>query len=126
VNPAPKSIGLIMVLYGAIAVAFAVQTGKSPGPLGIAVSLALVAGGVLLLLQRPIAYWVAIGAGLFTFVAGIASTKLPPGLAMPVQPIIPIVIGLYICMRVAIAKSALTGRAAQRDRDREEETQNDS
>jgi hypothetical protein len=97
----------MMMLYAVVALAFAVDQHRNPGLLAIAVSLSLIAGGVLLLLRKPGGYYVALGAGLFTLAAGLASMKLPVGVALPVQPVVPIVIGLYVCLRVAIVRRSL-------------------
>lgn len=118
-NPALNSLGIITIFFGAATFAFAFESGHRPGPLMIAVCAALVLGGAALLMKRAWSFWAGLAAGAFTFVAGLVSLKLPSA-GGGMQPIFPIVIGLYVCLRVAIAKHSLIPR-----RRREEEEDGD-
>lgn len=119
VNPALNSLGIITIFFGAALFAFAFESGHRPGPLMIAVCAALVLGGAALLLKRAWSFWAGLAAGAFTFAAGLVALKLPSATGGGFQPIFPIVIGLYVCLRVAIAKNALVPRR-RRDGEGEE------
>lgn len=110
VNPALRSFGLTTIVFGAAMFAFTFESGHRPGVMTIAVCVALVAGGVGLLLKQPWSFWLGLGAGAFTFVAGLVSLKLGRAGGFGAQPILPIVVGLYVCLRVALAKNALVPR----------------
>ena len=116
VNSSPLSIGVAMVLYGLTLSAFSIHALGRVGPLTLAVSAALVTGGIALLVRKPLSFWIGLGAAIFTFAAGLASMKLPPASATP-YPVIVIIIGLYACLRVTMTRNAFGPKPPRRNAD---------
>lgn len=117
----PRSLALLMVLLGIMLIYFSRQSGAVPAPTYIAAG-ALCGAGAFLFSQRPIAYWVALGAGLLTFSLAILSALLRRDLVP--TPIITGVMGLLVTMRVLLARTferRLRERMAARAAERKQE-----
>ncbi len=99
----PISLGIVFVAMAAFAVAG--LHGQRLGPLAIGLVVVLAAAGLLVMTGVRAAYYVGLAAGALTALAGICTWTGLGGarLALPVQPIIAVVVGLYLCFRVAIA-----------------------
>jgi hypothetical protein len=76
---------------------------------------ALVLGGAALFLKRPFVYWVALGASALTVVTGLVGLAGHPALALPVPPALSIGVGLYLCLRVLMARAQVRLRTARLD-----------
>lgn len=64
----------------------------------------LCAGGVVMLFRRPWGIWVAVACSAMMVVTGALAYFGHPELALPVHPILSVVIGLYICLRALIMR----------------------
>jgi hypothetical protein len=95
-----------MILMGGVGMTGLGRTAIAPG--SYAVSAILVVGGLALFLRKPFSFWVAIVAAGVLLVSGIAGFLHHPELGLPVNPAISVVVGIYLCLRVVIAKSALS------------------
>jgi hypothetical protein len=80
--------------------------GQRPGAIAYLIAGLLIVSGLLLIaFRRPIAFYVALFAAVATVVTGLVSYSGHPQLALPVPPVLSIVIGLYLCVRLAIARN---------------------
>ena len=66
----------------------------------------LVGSGALLFLQKRFTFFVAFGAAALLALSGLVASLGHPELTLPVPPALSIVIGLYLCLRVVIARPA--------------------
>lgn len=105
-----------MVVFALFVPLIGLHYGTPLTPSAIAVSVALVAGGVAMVLRRPASFWVALGAGALTALTGAASFLLHRPIGLGLTPLVSVVIGLYLCFRVVIARPALTGPAQPKRR----------
>jgi hypothetical protein len=71
----------------------------------------LIIAGVLLLLKRSFAFYVAIAAAIITAATGVMPYLHHPELALPVPPILSIVVGLYLVARTAMLRLAKPDKA---------------
>jgi hypothetical protein len=98
-----------MVAMGGLSVG-GIGAQPKPTPAGWAIAGALVVAGALLFLRRPFAFWVAMAASLVTVLAGLVALAGHPELSLPVPPALSIVVGLYLCLRLAMAKTYFQSR----------------
>lgn len=84
--------------------------GHHPTAIGYAIAAFLVVGGGLLILRLTVAFWVAVAAALALTISGALAWAGHPGWAMPVPPLLSIVIGLYLILRTVMARPALGKR----------------
>jgi hypothetical protein len=89
-------------------------TGHRPlGPAAYAIAGLLVVAGVVLFTRRAIAYYVALAAALVTATTGALAAFGLPQLALPVPPMLAIGVGLYLVLRVVMARDSLRGGRAR-------------
>ena len=104
----PLTVGILMIAMAGIGLA---PLGPQPRPpLGVpqlAIAGILVLGGLLLVLRRTIAQYVAFAAAGALVVTAILAWTGRPQFGLPVPPAISLVIGLYLILRVAMARGAL-------------------
>jgi hypothetical protein len=94
----PWSIGLVMIVMAGMSVS-GIDGVRPQGVAPWVIAGILCAGGIVMLLRPPWAMWVAVGCSAMLVVTGALAYLGHPGLALPVHPILSIVIGLYICLR---------------------------
>jgi hypothetical protein len=80
------------------------------GPVGWLVGGLLIVSGALLFLRRPIVFWPALAAALLTLVTGVLAYLGHPELALPVPWGLSVAMGLLLCVRVTMVRSALLPR----------------
>ncbi len=107
-RPSPWSIGIVMLAVGAGSVAFAGTHGVPPTAASIAAAAVLCAGGVAMLVRRRWSFWVALGAALATVALAVVNFvfRREPPIGLPLPSIVTLVIGLYLTLRILLAKSA--------------------
>jgi hypothetical protein len=97
-------VGLIMIVLGGLSVGgFGAQ--HPPTPVGWAIAGALVVGGGLLFLRRPFAWWIAVAAAIVTVVSGMVAQLGRPQWGLPMPPLLSVVVGLYVILRLLVARS---------------------
>ncbi len=103
------SLGFVMIALGLLSVMMGRYYGVPLTVSTVSAAGAMVVGGAALLLKRPVSFWIAFGATALT--VGMALGSMISQRAIGLQPpIIPLVIGLYICFRLVLARSALRPR----------------
>lgn len=72
-------------------------------PISWALMGLLVVTGLLIIARLRVGYYAGIATGFITALAGVLAWTHVGGsaLALPIQPAIAVVVGLYLCMRVA-------------------------
>ena len=83
------------------------QPGFTPGVATVVAAAWLVVGGAAMMLKRRVAFWIALGAGLFVAATGVWGMVANRMIGLPFPSLVSLVAGLYICFRIAMAKSAL-------------------
>ncbi len=81
------------------------------GPAAYAIAALLAIAGVFLLLRRTFAFWIGMLAGTVTAVTGVLAWAHHPELALPVPPLLSIVVGLYLVARTAMLRALSDNRA---------------
>ena len=106
---------MVMAALGAFTPLFAMQQsgGGRPPTATLLVSAALLAGGISMILRRRFAFWIALSAGILVAGTGAAGMIQHREIGLPFVPLVSLVAGLYICFRVALAKSSLVPRRRQ-------------
>lgn len=94
----PWSIGLVMIVMAGMSVS-GLDGVRPQGTLPWVLAGILCVGGIVMLLRPPFALWVAVGCSAMLVVTGALAYLGHPQLALPVHPILSVVIGLYICLR---------------------------
>ena len=107
-----------MIVLGVSLGYFARQSGFHAPPTTWVVSGALIGAGLLVLVRRPFATWIALGAGLLTVAVSLAS--FPAHRELVPTPPITALMGILVTARVLLARS-LEARHKQREADRKEE-----
>ena len=101
------SVAILMIAMGALSVGgFGVQ--QPPTAIGWAIAGALVCAGGLLFLRRPFAWYLGLGVAALTVATGMASQLGKPQFALPVPPLLSIVIGMYLILRLIISQRYFT------------------
>jgi hypothetical protein len=103
------SAGILMIVMGGIGISGFGQQ-HPVGPVPYALAGLLVAGGALLFLRRPFAFYPAIVASVLLVLSGGLGYLHHPELGLPVPPLLALVIGLYLCLRVILVRSTLQPR----------------
>jgi hypothetical protein len=97
------SVAILMIAMGALSVGgFGVQ--HTPTAVGWAIAGALVCGGGLLFLRRPFAWYLGLLVSGLTVVTGLVAQLGKPQFALPVPPLLSIVIGMYLILRLLISQ----------------------
>jgi hypothetical protein len=102
------SAGILMIVMAGMGVSG--MGGARPTPAAWALAGLLVVGGILMFMRKPIAFFVTVGAALLLAVSGVVAYFGHPELALPMHPMISIVIGLYLSLRAVLARPALRPR----------------
>jgi hypothetical protein len=113
-QPSPLTIGLVMIALAVIAPAMspgALHGGGLPPLATMFASLPLIVGGVAVLLRRRWSFAVAVASGAITAAAGALGLLLGRTLGLPFKPLVVLVVGLYVCFRLFMARAALTPAA---------------
>ena len=118
----PWSLALLMIVLGVSLGYFARQQGFDATPTTYVVAGSLIGAGLLTLLSRPFAMWLALAAGLLTIGASVASYPLHRDL-VPTPPITALM-GLLVTARVLLARG-LERRARDRAVERAEQQRED-
>ncbi len=113
-NPALFTLGALMIAFGAVPNIFAMPQGHPTMP-ALVIAASLVAGGVALFFRRPASFWIALGAGLLTALAGAIGLARHRVIGLPVPPIASLVGGLYVTLRVSLARPSLRPTAPTPD-----------
>ena len=111
----PWSIGVVMILFGAAALGLGPITWSA-----ITLAVALGIGGGALFLRRPAMFWVALAGGLVAMAFGVAGLILRRPLGLPLPPIAGLLVGLYVCFRVVVARRGLMPRPPRDDEEEDE------
>ncbi|MSP61756.1 MAG: hypothetical protein EXR72_15760 [Myxococcales bacterium] len=111
-RPSLWSIGLFMIVLGGVSLGVAQSHGISPTASSGIAAAGLAIGGLTLILGRPWSVWFALGGGAITVGFALASFILKREVGLPLPPIISLVAGLYVCVRIVMARSALKPRSA--------------
>lgn len=107
-RPSPWSIGFVMIVLGGVSLLVARSHGISPTATGIAVAASLAVAGFWLMLRWKGAFYAAMAAAGFTSATGVAGFLAHREVGLPLPPIVSVVAGLYVFLRVLIARSGLT------------------
>jgi hypothetical protein len=100
----PISLGIVFLAMAGLAVAGV--PGARLGPGAWAVVGLLGAAGLLVMTRVRAAYYLGVLAGVVTATSGVIAWALPSlggRFALPMHPAFSIVVGLYLCLRVAMA-----------------------
>jgi hypothetical protein len=107
-RPSPWSIGFVMIVLGGATLLYANSQGIRPTAVGGIVAGVLAVAGFWLMLRRQGAFAAAMIAGGLTAATGVAGFILHHPVGLPLPPIVSLVAGLYVCLRVLIARPALS------------------
>lgn len=109
-RPSPYTVGLLMIFMAGIGVS-GVASRQEVGLGAFVIAAVLAIAGVLMFVKRPFVFWVGLGAAVLLALSGVAALAGKPELALPVPPALSIVIGLYLVLRVLIARPSLKSGA---------------
>lgn len=98
-----------MIAMGGIGIS-GIGGAKPQGAVPWAVAAILVAGGALMFIRKPFVFWIAIACATVLAATGALALAGHPNLALPVPPVLSLVIGLYLCLRAVIARPHLAPR----------------
>jgi hypothetical protein len=105
------SVAILMIAMGALSVGgFGVQ--HTPTAIGWGIAGALVCSGGLLFLRQPFAWYLGLAVSGVTVATGFAAQLGKPQFALPVPPLLSIVIGLYLILRLMISQKYFTKKPA--------------
>jgi hypothetical protein len=97
------SVAILMIAMGGISLGgFGAQ--HQPTVVGWVIAGVLIAAGGLLFLRRPLVWYIAVGAAALAVVTGVVAQLGRPDLALPVPPLLSLVIGLYLILRLVISR----------------------
>ncbi len=82
----------------------------SAGAAQLAIAGVLVVAGALLIMRQRWAFQIALGAAGMLIATGLIALLGHPQFALPLHPMISVVIGLYLILRVMMARSRLKNR----------------
>jgi hypothetical protein len=105
-RPSPWSIGFVMIVAGAGTVLYAWSNHVPPTALSLIAAAVLCLGGGALFVRRRAAWLVALGAAIITAGFAAASFLLRREVGLPLPPIVTLVLGLYMTMRVLLLRSS--------------------
>src|SRR5262245_49774933 len=101
------SVAVLMVVMGGLGVS-GVGNQERPTAVAWAIAAILIASGAALFLRRGITFYVANAAALLLALSGVAGLVGHRELAMPMPPVLSLVIGLYLILRLMMARKSLT------------------
>jgi hypothetical protein len=99
------SVGILMVAMGGLSVG-GIGMQRQVSLVGWALAGLLIVSGALLFLRRPFVYWLALAASILTAATGAIALLGRPSWALPVPPGLSIGVGIYLGLRVMMAKAA--------------------
>src|SRR5688500_374648 len=97
------SVALFFVLMGGLGVR-RIGSQESPSTVGWALAGYLVASGAALLLRHKLTFWNAMMAATLLAVSGALALAGKRELSLPMPPWLTLVVGLYMCLRLIMAK----------------------
>jgi hypothetical protein len=107
-QPSPNTIGLVMIGLAVMVPAIAIhEGGGAPTALSAFAAVPLLVGGVAMLARRRWSLVVAMAGGAFTALGGAVGLAMGRAVGLPIKPLVTLVIGLYVCFRIFIARSAI-------------------
>ena len=106
------SLGILMIAMGGLSIS-GIGTQPHPSPAGWAIAGALVVGGAVLFLRKPFSLYVAMASALVTLLGGVLALAHHPELSLPVPAAMSIVVGLYLFVRLAMAKAYFGQRRSE-------------
>jgi FtsH-binding integral membrane protein len=112
-RPSPWSLSLLMLILGVSLAYFARQSGIATPPATYISAGALIVGGVVLVVHRPVGLRVALIAALLTVALSLASFVMRREL-VPTPPIT-LLMGLLVTARVLLARSIENRNRERRD-----------
>jgi uncharacterized membrane protein (UPF0136 family) len=112
-RPSPWSLSLLMLILGVSLAYFARQSGIATPPATYISAGALIVGGVVLAVHRPLGLRLALIAALLTVVLSLASFVMRREL-VPTPPIT-LLMGLLVTARVLLARSIENRNRERRD-----------
>ncbi len=115
----------MMCMMGAFAIVRIQPFGLLLFPGNLLVGAALLLGGLTLAANRSFSLAVATGAALLTMVGGLLTFGKVRGFALPGYPLIWLVVGLYIEMRLLVHFQNLRRQALQKRREQSESNKDD-
>jgi hypothetical protein len=108
------SVGVLMIAMGVLSVGgFGAQ--HPPTHVGWGIALILVGAGGLLFLRKPFVWWIGLGAALLTLGSGFVTQAGKTEWGLPVPPLLAIVIGLYLVLRLAMARAYFNRQEKRED-----------
>lgn len=111
---------VMMCMMGAFAIVRLQPFGLLLFPGNLVVGAALLVGGLALAANRTFSLAVATGAALLTMVGGLLTFGKVQGFALPGYPLIWLVVGLYVEMRLIVHFQNLRRQALQKKREQSE------
>jgi hypothetical protein len=102
-------LALVLVVLAGIGLS-GIGGAHATHPAQWALGALLVGAGLVVLLRRPFSFHVALGVALLVAVSGCVAWLGHPELALPVPPVLSIVLGLYLCLRTVLARPGLSQR----------------
>jgi hypothetical protein len=99
----PLTLGIVFIAMGGLSVS-GIGGRHALGPVAWVIAGLLIAAGIALVSNRPFAFYLAIFAGAITAATGILPFVRHPELALPVPPLLSIVVGLYLVARTAMLR----------------------
>jgi hypothetical protein len=104
-----RTVGVVMIAMGVLSVS-PIGERHVIGLVPWGLAALLIAGGAGLFLRRVATYWLAVAAAGLCALTGLLPFIGRPDLALPVPGWLSIVVGLYLLLRLFVAKRALTPR----------------
>lgn len=106
------SVGILMIAMGGLSIGgFGAQ--HSPTRIGWMIAGLLIGAGGLLFLRRPFVWWVALAAALITLASGFVAQAGKPDWSLPVPPLLAIVVGVYLVLRLVMARAYFSQKQNQ-------------
>jgi hypothetical protein len=99
----PVTLGVVFIAMGGLSIS-GIAGHHPQGPVGWSIAGLLVAAGIALLINRPFAFYLALIAGTVTAATGVMPYLHHAELALPVPPLLSIVVGLYLVGRTAMLR----------------------
>jgi len=103
----PITVGILMIAMAGLGLVPLGPNRASAGAAQYAIAGVLVVAGALLILRQRWAFQIALGAAGILIGTGLAALFGYPQLALPLHPMISVVIGMYLVLRVVMAKKNL-------------------
>lgn len=108
------SVGIVMIVVGGLGIG-GVGVHPALGTAGWSLAVLLIASGTLLFLRRVATFYLAVFSSVVLAATGIAALSGHPELALPMPPPVSLVVGLYLCARLFIARASLVPRVRSDD-----------